>query len=222
MPSGRAMLSTLTTVAPALRQDLPAQRPGPHRGHVDDQQARRRTRRGPGTDPPHHGSGRRRLAEHGRRQAEQAGATDDLVDRAGGGPLLDRGPRVVARHVVAFDQGGYGVDVVGTRQRDGAPAVARGQQSGGPTRGDSTAAAQPELSGPPGEQRGGVQVDTDPSAEVGGDSARLGQHRGAGEVGRTVGHAGQERQPGRTPILRRRVHGPIVSEPPRRRRRSGR
>ena len=39
---------------------------------------------------------------------------------------------------------------------------------------DSAAAAQPELSGPPGEQRGGVQVDTDPSAEVGGDSARLG------------------------------------------------
>ena len=185
VPSGRALLSTFTTVAPDQAEDLAAQRARPHRGHVGNQQVRTtgpgRRRRTPGAARWAQRRTPRRAPRRG--QVQQPGTPGDLVGGSGCGPAFDGGPGVVGTDL-AFQQGWYVVDVTGPRQRDGSPNrrwvrsnLLAPPAETRPPRDNPSCAARPVSSA------AASNSVPDPVAEVGGRPPPPGKYRGAGEVG---------------------------------------
>ena len=141
----------------------------------------------------------RRASPTGRPSSRARSATS--VDGAAGGPPLRRRPRIVARRVIDFDQCGHRVDVVGPRQRQRAPAVARGATVGSPRPPRPAAAAQPEQR-PPGRtavrRRPRRHRDVGPARRPSPRASA--ENGGAGEVGATGRRTGQVGQPAGTPL----------------------
>ncbi|CAG6927065.1 hypothetical protein PICSAR11_03978 [Mycobacterium avium subsp. paratuberculosis] len=202
---GAAWAFHLDDGGPGAGQQLPAQRAGPHRGQVGDQQAARRTRRAARCGRLDVFGGRARLAQRRRGDVEQRRPLDDFGGGPAGGPAPQRRPRV-AGHVVDLQQCRDGGQVVGAGQGERAVAVAGRQQPGGPAGRHLTGAPQPEQGGPPAQQDRRVGVDAQPGPDGRRHLVRPGQYGGAGEVGGAVGQAGQIGQPATSPVGRGRAH----------------
>ena len=171
-----AALSTLTTVAPGPRQQLPAQRAGPHRRQVGDQQ----TGTGRGRWWQHRADAPAAARQASRRAPRPAGraagpGSVDLGGGAVGGPALRSPATGRRRWRVGLQQRRHGVDVVGPGQRERAPAVAAGHAAASPRPptpgrgGDQT-----EQRGPAGEKLVGVDRDTGAAAR---DASATGRAR---------------------------------------------
>jgi hypothetical protein len=109
------------------------------------------------------------------------------------------------------------MDVVGPRQRQRAPPVARSDEATRTARRHPAAARQTEQCRPAGQQLGGVHRDTETSIELVGRRPGVAEDGGTGEVGATgrpPGQVGQSRGP---PVPLQRVHSdihqPIVPAP---------
>ena len=170
--SGRAL--DLDDGGTGLHQQLPTQRAGPHRRQVDQEQIGQCVRRRcpPQRVYPRRGGGR--LAEGRRREAEQPGAVGDSGCGPARGPVLHGAPRVGGR--IGLHQRGDGVDVVGARQRDGAPAVAARQQPRRPARRDPAVRGQAQQRGPAGDDLAGVDGHAGASTEFVGHPLGVRHH----------------------------------------------
>ena len=174
-PSGRDVLSTLTTVAPACANNCPQSGPA----HIADRSAtsspdglRAVVCRAERVDARRFG---RRLAERGDRKSEQACPFGDIGAVAFGNPALHGRPRVVA-HGVHLHQCGNGVDIVGTRQRERTPPVAALHQARRPTRRDPALGRVTEQSSPARDDDVGVNFGTGECAKTVGDTASPRHH----------------------------------------------
>ena len=137
VPSGRAALSTLTTVAPVKASNRP------HSGPPTSTTCRPPARppgapARPSAEASDNGCGGGRLAEYTHGQAEQAGALGEGSHAEVVHALVRPWATDHRRSVegVGLDQGRDGGDVVGSGQRQRTPTAAPGHQSGGPARRD--------------------------------------------------------------------------------------